>query len=340
MNETESRTARVIVIGNEKGGSGKSTIAIHLATALLRDGYKVGSIDLDSRQGTLTRFIDYRRRFRARRAVNLLVPEHTVVELNLTAPHEEAREDERVRFLSAFEAMRKRCDFIVIDTPGSDSPLSQLAHSYADTVVTPLNDSFIDLDVIARVDGDKMEVLRPSHYSSLVWEQKKRRLARDRQPIDWIVLRNRLSSLNARNKRMMADLLDKLSKRLGFRVVPGISERVVFRELYLKGLTVFDLREPGVDMALTMSHVAARQELRALISALGFGRPAETETKSDATAETRADSDTSARAIAEANADHGADHGTDSDAGTGVSTSAGANVDMGSDTNKMSAAET
>ncbi|MFO0998459.1 MAG: division plane positioning ATPase MipZ [Alphaproteobacteria bacterium] len=271
----EGRSARVVVIGNEKGGSGKSTIAIHLTTALLRDGFKVGSIDLDTRQGTLTRFVDYRRRYRARRGVELLVPEHAIVEPSTETPAERAREDERTRFLGALEGMRRRCDFIVIDTPGSDSPVSQLAHSYADTVVTPLNDSFIDLDVIARVDGDRMEILRPSHYSALVWEQKKQRAARDRHSIDWIVLRNRLSNLNARNKRMMADVLEKLSKRLGFRIVPGISERVVFRELYLKGLTVFDLREPGVDIALTMSHVAARQELRALIEALGFVRPAE-----------------------------------------------------------------
>jgi chromosome partitioning protein len=275
MNAEEGRAARIVVIGNEKGGSGKSTVAIHLTTALLRDGHKVGSIDLDSRQGTLTRFVVYRRRFRARRGVDLLVPEHAVVEPSTEAFADRAREDERARFLTALEGMRKRCDFIVIDTPGSDSPLSQLAHSYADTVVTPLNDSFIDLDVIARIDGDKLEILRPSHYSALVWEQKKQRAARDRHSIDWVVLRNRLSNLNARNKRMMTEVLEKLSKRLGFRIVPGISERVVFRELYLKGLTVFDLRDPGVNIELSMSHVAARQELRALVESLGFGRPVE-----------------------------------------------------------------
>ena len=261
--------ARVVVVGNEKGGSGKSTIAMHLAVALLKSGKRVATLDLDARQGTLSRFVDNRRRA-AERAPGLLLPEHGIVERSAAGDRDMAEMDERARFAGALDAARARHDFVVIDTPGSDTFLSQLAHSHADVIVTPINDSFIDLDVIALVDGESLEILRPSHYAVLVWEQKKQRAKRDRRAIDWIVLRNRLSHLDARNKRQIGQVLAKLARRLGFRIAGGFSERVVFRELFLKGLTLLDVREPGAGVDLNMSHVAARAELADLLAALGL----------------------------------------------------------------------
>lgn len=261
--------ARVVVVGNEKGGSGKSTIAMHLAVALLKSGKRVATLDLDARQGTLSRFVDNRRRA-AERAPGLLLPEHAIVERSAAGDRDMAEMDERARFTAALDSARARHDFVVIDTPGSDTYLSQLAHSHADVIVTPINDSFIDLDVIALVDGESLEILRPSHYAVLVWEQKKQRAKRDRRAIDWIVLRNRLSHLDARNKRQIGQVLGKLARRLGFRLAGGFSERVVFRELFLKGLTLLDVREPGAGIELNMSHVAARAELAELMTALGL----------------------------------------------------------------------
>src|SRR3546814_6757451 len=46
----------VIVVGSEKGGTGKSTTAIHLTVGLMKLGFRVGTIDLDARQGTFTAF--------------------------------------------------------------------------------------------------------------------------------------------------------------------------------------------------------------------------------------------------------------------------------------------
>jgi chromosome partitioning protein len=164
-------------------------------------------------------------------------------------------------------------DVVVIDTPGSDHYLSRAGHSHADTLVTPLNDSLIDLDVLAKVDPATLRIEKPSHYSEMVWETMKQRAMRgERRPIDWIVLRNRLSTLDARNKRDMEKLLADLSKRIRFRLAPGLSERVIYRELFLDGLTLIDLQRslPGVEMR--MSHVAARQELRALVDAVGLAR--------------------------------------------------------------------
>jgi chromosome partitioning protein len=138
----------------------------------------------------------------------------------------------------------------------------------ADTLITPLNDSFIDFDVLARVDAEGVKVVRPSHYAEMVWEQRKQRALQRRPPFDWIVMRNRLSALDARNKRDVARVLDTLAQRIGFRVAPGFGERVIFRELFLKGLTLLDLREPAAGGGLTMSHLAARQEVRGLLQVL------------------------------------------------------------------------
>ncbi len=258
-----SRKAHTIVVGNEKGGTGKSTVAMHLAVSLLSLGASVGSIDLDARQATLTRYVDNRRR-QAAGGRPLSLPDHAAV-----PPTSDAAADE-ARFREVLESQRNRHDVVVIDTPGSDHPLSRLGHSFADTLVTPLNDSLVDLDVLATVDPDGMKITRPSHYSEMVWETKKLRALRgERAVAQWVVLRNRLSTLDARNKREMGRLLGDLAKRIGFRLIGGLCERVIYRELFLEGLTLLDLGEgSGVEMSL--SHVAARQELRHLVDNLGL----------------------------------------------------------------------
>jgi chromosome partitioning protein len=258
-------SAHIIVVGNEKGGTGKSTVAMHLVVSLLTLGARVGTIDLDARQATLTRYVENRRR-RVDGGHSMAMPDHEEV-----PPSADEAADES-RFLSAIERLRSMHDVVIIDTPGSNHPLSRLGHSYADTLVTPLNDSFVDLDVLAKVDPDSMKIVRPSHYSEMVWDTKKLRALRgEKAVVDWFVLRNRLSNLDARNKRVMERLLSDLSKRIGFKMVSGLGERVIYRELFLKGLTLFDLGEgSGIDMSL--SHVAARQELRNLVDAMGLAR--------------------------------------------------------------------
>jgi chromosome partitioning protein len=257
-----SQAARIIVLGNEKGGTGKSTIAMHLIVALLRQGRSVGSLDLDARQGTLSRYIENRRR-RDPDGKELGHPDHRAV-----PPSQDEAQDEAM-FRDQLEQLRHRHEFVVIDTPGSDHPLSRLGHSFADMLVTPLNDSFIDLDLLASVDGDSLKILRPGRYAEMVWETKKARALRGQAgSIEWFVLRNRLSTLDARNKREMERLLSALSKRIGFQLAEGLNERVIYRELFLHGLTLLDLGE-SVGPSLSLSHVAARQELRQLITALG-----------------------------------------------------------------------
>ena len=270
---THTSAPYVIVVGNEKGGTGKSTTAMHIVVSLLRHGHKTGIIDLDAAQGTLTRYVTNRLAYAERHSVDLPQPLHQAVERSRADRLYDACVEEQANLTAAFAAL-SGCEFIVVDTPGSDNALSRLGHTHADTLITPINDSFVDLDLLAHVDPDTLAVVRPSRYAQMVWEQKQERLRRDGRRTDWIVVRNRLSSLDSRNKRNMQEVLVSVGKRLGFRPLAGFGERVIFRELFLKGLTLLDLRDVTADVPLTMSHVAARQEVRALLNAVGFAEVA------------------------------------------------------------------
>lgn len=251
--------AHIIVVGNEKGGAGKSTVAMHLASALARLGHRVGTLDLDLRQRSLGRYIENRLRFLAEAGLDLPSPRDVPLP---DAPGEDAGD----RLSAAVAALEGEADFIVIDCPGSHTRLAQVAHSLADTLVTPLNDSFVDFDLLARIDTDGEAILGPSVYAEMVWTARQLRARAGLPPIDWVVLRNRLGSQAMTNKQRMERALARLSKRIGFRVGSGFSERVVFRELFPRGLTLLDLRDVG--QGLSLSNLAARQELREMVRGL------------------------------------------------------------------------
>jgi len=261
--------ARVIVLGNEKGGSGKSTTAMHVIVALLKRGFRVGSIDLDARQGTLSRMLENRAAYGAATGRELALPEHRRVARVEAATRGEAEAAERAALDAALHDLLG-LDFVVIDTPGSDSFLSRLGHASADVLITPLNDSYLDLDLLARLDVQGRQVLGPSLYSQMVWEQRQQRALAGLAPMEWIVMRNRLSHIDARSKRDIGRLLELLGARIGFRLVPGFGERVIFRELFPKGLTLLDLPDGKAEGGMAVSHLAAQDEVQALLGAIGL----------------------------------------------------------------------
>lgn len=263
--------ATILVIGNGKGGAGKTTSAMHILTSLLALGFSVGSIDVDSRQLSLTRYLENRKQTMETKGLKLLMPEHYAISRSTLGIIEEAEKEETLWFENALQHLMATKDFVVIDTPGSNSFLSRLAHSYADTIITPINDSFVDLDVLATIAADDLKIVKPGIYSQMIWEQKMQRAKRDRGSINWVVMRNRLSNTFAHNKRNIAEVLDKLAQRIAFRHAPGFGERVIFRELFLQGLTLLDVMEYNT-INVSLSHIAARQELRAFLKALQIAK--------------------------------------------------------------------
>jgi chromosome partitioning protein len=238
-----------------------------VATALARLGKKVGALDLDLRQKSFGRYIENRRAYLAQAGLDLPTPDYRDlpdIAANDVAAGENAQDQ---RLTRAIEAMHADKDYIVIDCPGSHTRLSQVAHTLADTLITPLNDSFVDFDLLARVDPISGRVQGPSIYSEMVWGARQWRAQAKLQPIDWIVVRNRLGVQAMHNKKKVGAALEELSRRIGFRVLNGFSERVIFRELFPRGLTLLDLKDTGVDQ-LNLSNIAARQELRDLIAGL------------------------------------------------------------------------
>ena len=263
--------ARTIVLGNERGGCGNSTIAIHVVALLLRDGSGVGVIDLDVRQRSMLRFFENREQFAERRATRLVMPTCRKTEPSESLDRAQAEEEDCVSLANAIADLGQTCEHVVIDTPGASTPLTENAHRLADILVSPINDSFVDFDVLARVNAANGEIEGPSVYARAVWSARQWRIEHGQPPTEWIVMRNRIASLEARNQRRVRRSLDKLAARMGFRVAMGFSERVIFRELFLNGLTLLDLSPISKMARFSMSHVAARQELRDLAKELGVG---------------------------------------------------------------------
>ena len=283
-----------IIIGNEKGGSGKSTVAMHVAVGLLRRGYRVGTIDLDARQGTFTRYFQNRQlslealsKTKGFQAESLPMPDHFAIRHSNHESRRQAEADERQALGECLSNLRETSDVVVIDTPGSDYHLSRLAHAEADTLITPINDSYVDLDLLAVLHPETGQIVRPSVYAEMVWQQRQVRAISskrsalnstgEKQPnIDWIVLRNRLSHITSKNKEDISGVLETLAKRINFRTVAGFGERVIFRQLFLRGLTMMDLMEIGLGddtQRLNLSHVAARSEVRVLLDAIKLPPP-------------------------------------------------------------------
>ncbi|WBU65200.1 division plane positioning ATPase MipZ [Paracoccus aerodenitrificans] len=252
--------AHIIVVGNEKGGSGKSTTSMHVATALARMGHRVAALDLDIRQRSFGRYLENRAHFIEKEGLDLPTPTLGILEA--------ASPNDTDPLSVSVSKLDPEHDFLLIDCPGSHTRLAQMAHMLADTLITPLNDSFIDFDLLARMSPDG-KILGPSIYAEMVWGARQGRQEAGAGPIDWIVLRNRLGTQQMHNKRKVGTALTQLSKRIGFRVAPGFAERVIFRELFPRGLTLLDLKDIGTE-SLSMSNIAARQELRELIATLAL----------------------------------------------------------------------
>jgi chromosome partitioning protein len=261
----------VVVIGNQKGGSGKSTFAMHIIVALLKAGKRVACFDLDLNQQTLTRYLGNRLEWDREHEQKLELPDYYPVSEEVTHRKTWSRSTDLRQFISQFTKTPRahkddpmdsgafghsadlsqfvsqlrqigrahRHDFIVIDTPGGVQHLNLIAHGMADTLITPINDSFFDLDVLVAMERSDLEP-QPSVYAKMVWRALDARRKVSGRATDWIVVRNRLESVETNNHRQITQVLDVIQRTLGFRVARGLLERPVYREFFAAGLTVFD----------------------------------------------------------------------------------------------------
>ncbi len=263
-----TNNAKVIVVGNEKGGSGKSTLSIHLAIAYLYSGYKVATIDLDGRQGTLTHYIENRARYANENNLNLPMPEHLVVTPAQFSNRKSSAEDEEQLDAEICD-LKNEYDLIIIDTPGTYNHLSNAGHKNGDFLLTPVNDSLVDIDVIATINPNTKEIVAESQYTENIRNIQKKRDEINKPNLKWIVLRNRISHIDAKNKREIDAILKRLQEQIGFTYTSGIGERVVYREMFLKGLTILDLLKLGEE-EISISHIAAKNELLSVLNTINI----------------------------------------------------------------------
>lgn len=254
----QDKKAHIIVISNEKGGTGKSSLSMHLAIKLLEEGFRVATLDFDGAQASLSKYLENRKGFADLKGINLLMPEHVKI-----CPKDN-QEIHKAEIGLLIEEMTKKFDAIVIDTPGSKNYLFEFAHLFADTLITPISDSLIDLNVLADVDFLTERLKAPGHYANFVWEIKKELAKKGKPCLNWIVVGNKVSSFNSKNKQKVFELLEKISKQYGFRYQEGLKDRVIYKELFLSGLTVLDFGHEKLKQKMTISHLSAKREIRSL----------------------------------------------------------------------------
>lgn len=269
LDPPDLRSAHVIVVGNEKGGTGKSTVSIHLTVALLKAGFRVATIDLDTRQQTLTRFLENRRSWAQNAPWDVELPLHFAPDRGNSDNVRDNETREFAAFAEAICEVEHSYEFVVIDTPASDSYLMRLAHSLADTLVSPVNDSYIDVDVFSRVHHDRSKRGAVAQYADLVLEARRKRAQVDQGIIDWVLVRNRIASLQSNNARQIATSLGRMAEELKFRAADGLHDRVIFRELFPIGLTALDpIEEATRTGSLSSSQQSARREIEELVTTL------------------------------------------------------------------------
>ena len=269
---TRDKTPHVIVIGNHKGGSGKSTFAMHIIVALLKAKKRVASFDLDSTQLTLSRYVGNRREWAREHNLKLGLPDHTAIADEALYDAGQAHSRAFAKFTSKLKKISddSKYDFVIIDTPGGAQHLSLVAHGLADTLITPINDSLIDLDVLVAIEPLAGEP-QPSRYANAV-----RRALQARQNFcglttDWIVVRNRLETIRSRNYRQITQVLEIIQDRLGFRTARGLLERPVYREFFAAGLTALDdVHGLHKSMKMSSSTLLARLEVQELMRDIGL----------------------------------------------------------------------
>tara|TARA_B100000678_G_scaffold285297_1_gene288221 strand:+ start:1776 stop:2753 length:978 start_codon:yes stop_codon:yes gene_type:complete len=246
----------IITFANEKGGVGKSTLAFHVAIALAHAGAKVVAIDLDRRQRTLERGLTYRGGTAGNLGIALPSPQFAVLDQPSTAA-----------LYQTINRLGPDADFVILDAAGADSPIFRRVVALADTLVTPVNASFLDLELLGRVNPVSGLPERSGCFGETVSTLREERLAHEMGRIEWIVVKNRVRSAEKRHMSRIDRALERLAINQDFRIGQGLNERLAFRELFQFGLTHLDL---ALIPDMIKSQVSSCNEIENLVADLGL----------------------------------------------------------------------
>lgn len=266
---SERRPGRIIVFSNLKGGTGKSTTALSVIVGLLRQGKSVASLDLDMDQEALSRYLFNRTRFAKLTKLRIGMPDHhrfTQIDPGGNGAELSTRLDKLSELIDKLVAEN---DYLVIDCPSLDNPLTRAVTARADVLTSPVNESFLDIDVIGEVRGSPPTVTRVGPFAEIIGAEMQRRREEGIAPLEWIVVRNRRNPSATRHTAAIGTVLDELARNLSFRVTDGFVDRLIFRELFLVGLSILDLRKDDPLIAGNSSHKSAYEEASDLLQSVG-----------------------------------------------------------------------
>jgi chromosome partitioning protein len=225
----------IIVFGGIKGGTGKSTLAFHIATCAHMNNKKIVTIDCDFPQFSFSKYYENRKKNKSLDEKLIWQNHHKITDL------------------TKLPDMIEKDTVYLIDTPGKYDPHITKIHGMADIIISPVNDSFLDIDTIMKLDQGKWAM--PGYYYETIMENKKYK-----KDSMWIVVRNRSTHINSKHKRTVEERLTELSKRINFTLMQGLRERTIFRELFNEGSTVLDVESKK----MSLSHLAAKMEVKLL----------------------------------------------------------------------------
>jgi chromosome partitioning protein len=243
MDLSSVSSTKIIVIGNTKGGVGKSSVAILLSIALLYKGYKVALLDTDSKQGSSYKYINNRKNYISESSIDLPCPAFHL----LSQEFDFLEINDNISETSEEKAFKKIIDgfvgfhFLIIDTPGNDCFVLRNSIKNANILISPVTESFFDISALFwKVFNEEKEEYIPSDYVKFIWNERKKKIV-EKKNLSWVVMLNRVSNIQTSNKKITQSLVNEFSKTLGFSVIKGLYERNIFKELFEKGLTVLDL---------------------------------------------------------------------------------------------------